>query len=54
MVVKQIITYVENTAAMINQLGNNNVLSVIPLPYEGGCRILILYKEEIENNEKIA
>lgn len=46
MKVSQVITYAENTANMLNTIGNDRVLAVIPVIDHGNSRILIIYKDK--------
>lgn len=48
--VKQIITDPIELAAVINKIGYENVLNIIPCNSYDGCIVVILYKE-IKNNE---
>lgn len=48
MKVSQVITYIENTANMLNTIGNDRVLSVLPIIDHGSSRILIIYKDKVD------
>nr|DAV28100.1 MAG TPA: TATA-box binding protein [Caudoviricetes sp.] len=46
--VKEITTEPKDIANVINSIGYENVLNIIPCPCYDGCLVVILYKEKDE------
>lgn len=51
--IAQMMTYIENVAKTINEIGNDKILQVSIFNDNGSVRALIIYKEEeLENENK--